>query len=159
MQNTILSKSTIRRLRHIGTTILLTIALTTACTTSNFPKDTYKYSELKNIDIQFTIDKIKSVDIDHKKNVFLYFNYQIDNQSSAKVFFDPATIRMNADGLINNEIHYGSSMGSATTEQLVLPEGLSSYYLYAVYDNTAVKNGVKSISIEHPGVTVEAFEN
>ena len=128
--------------------VLVTIALVAACSTSNFPKDPYEYSELKNVDVRLTIDKLKAIEVDKKENLFLYFNYQINNQSPEKIFFDPSTIRINADGTINTAVYYGSSLGSATTEQLELPTGESSYFLYAVYEDSGIKDGIKTITVE-----------
>lgn len=135
----------------------LCLGLFTACSSKNFPTETQFYKELSDIEVRVTLDKLESVDVDKKENVFLYFNYQVVNNSKEKVFFDPATIKISSNGVVNKAVYYGESWGSGTAAEIVLPSGESSYYLYAVYDDTNIKNGIKTISIEYPGITVEAF--
>lgn len=138
-------------------TLVLTINLLAGCSSGKFPKDTLNYNELKDINIQLTIDKLETIEIDNNPNIFLYFNYQINNKSTAKVFFDPGKIRLSANQSVNTQTFYGASMGSAITEEAGLPVGSSMYYLYAVYPGTSLATGINKISIKHPGVTIEAF--
>ena len=137
--------------------LLLVASQLSGCSPRQDPKNTLTYNELKDIDIQLTVDKLKTIDVDSKPNIFLYFHYLINNRSSTKVFFDPNKLRVKANGITNTATYYGESMGSAITEEIELPAGKSSYYLYAVYTDTSLKDGINTVDIEHPGVTVDAF--
>ena len=124
--------------------ILLVISQLAGCSPGRYPKDTLTYNELKDIDIQLTIDKLKTTDVDGTPNIFLYFNYVINNRSNNKVFFDPNKLRIKANGITNTATYYGESMGSAVTEEIELAEGTSSYYLYAVYTDTSLTDGINT---------------
>lgn len=155
-----MSKYTGKRLR-IFFCLVLSIMLIQlfGCSQEKIPKTPINYNQLKDIDIQLRLDKIKLVNIDDKPNVFLYFHYKIDNHSKTKTYFDPGKVRIKANGISNTSTYYGESMGSAVTEDTLLPDGVSTYYLYAVYPNPNLQNGIKDISIERSGITVEAFKS
>lgn len=106
--------------------------------------DSYSYSPHKKIEFKFNFKESKY--IKKHKSTFLYFNLEIKNDSTEKVYFDPSLLKVEINGKVNKSTYY-NSLASVMPEKVHLNEGINKFNLYFVIQGKMNLNSIQEFHV------------
>lgn len=106
----------------------------------------YNFQPIPKVNLKVVLYNLNYKTEDSKTSTFLYFNYEITNESKSDVHFNFDSIKVQFNGNVSSRIYF-NSIASVIASRKKLKNGENIFPLYAVFNDSVVSKSLNSFNI------------